>query len=218
MMLRSSPARLLVFLLATLPVAAQNAPKITTPKEALGFNLGDDYMVANYTQLEAYWKKLASESDRMKLVDIGPTEEGRRQYMAIITSPENLKKLDHYQEISARLAHAEGLTEEQAHALAREGKAVVWIDGGLHASESVGSQQLMEMVYQMVSRTDPETMRFLNDVIVLYVQANPDGQELVANWYMREKGSAEAQPRAVCRACTPSTSATTTIAISTCPT
>ena len=63
----------------------------------------------------------------------------------------------------------------------------MWIDGGLHATETVGSQQLMEMVYQMVSRTDPETMRFLNDVIVLYVQANPDGQELVANWYMREK-------------------------------
>ena len=56
-----------------------------------------------------------------------------------------------------------GLTDEQAHALAREGKAVVWIDGGLHASETVGSQQLMEMVYQMASRTDPETMRLLDD-------------------------------------------------------
>ncbi len=121
----------------------------------------------------------------MKLVDIGQTEEGRDQYMAIITSPDNIKNLDQYREISGKLALAEGLTEEQAHALAREGKAVVWIDGGLHASETVGSQQLMEMVYQMVSRTDPETMRFLNDVILLCVQANPDGQELIANWYMR---------------------------------
>ena len=87
--------------------------------------------------------------------------------MVIITSPENIKNLEHYNGISPRLAHAEGLTDDQAHALAREGKAVVWIDGGLHASETVGSQQLMEMVYQMVSRTDPETMRFLNDVIGL---------------------------------------------------
>src|SRR5580692_5102331 len=168
-------------------LAAQTPPKITTPKEALGFNLGDDYQVANYTQLVAYWHKLATESDRMKLVDIGPTEEGKRQYMAIISAPDNLKKLDHYKDISQRLAHAEGLTDDQAHALAREGKAVIWIDGGLHASESVGSQQLMEMVYQMASRTDPETMRLLNDVIGLYTLANPDGQELVANWYMREK-------------------------------
>lgn len=166
-------------------LCAQNAPKITTPAEALGFNIGDDYMVANYTQLEAYWKTIAKESNRMKLVDIGPTSEGRRQYMAIFSSPENMKKLDHYREISARLAHAEGLTDEQAHALAREGKAVVWIDGGLHATETVGSQQLMETVYQLASRTDEETMRFLNDDIVLCVLANPDGQELVANWYMR---------------------------------
>src|SRR5215813_9391711 len=115
-------------------LAAQPAPKITTPKEALGFNLGDDYMVANYTQLEAYWKKLAAESDRMKLVDIGPTAEGRRQYMAIISSPENIRNLDHYREISRKLALAEGITEDQAHALAREGKAIVWIDGGLHAT------------------------------------------------------------------------------------
>ena len=103
--------------------------------------------------------------------------------MMIITSPENLKKLDRYKEISARLAHAEGLTDEQAHALAREGKAVVWIDGGLHASEVLGSHQLLEHVWQMASLNDPETLRFLDDVIQLVVQVNPDGQELVAGWF-----------------------------------
>ncbi len=179
------PVLLVAAVLAASTLGAQTAPHVTGPKDFLGFNIGDDYQVANYTQLTAYWKKLASESDRMKLVDIGPTAEGRRQYMAIITSPANLKNLEHYRQISARLAHAEGLTEQQAHELAREGKAVVWIDGGLHASESVGSQQLMEHVYEMVSRTDPETMRLLNDTIQLCVQANPDGQELIANWYMR---------------------------------
>jgi hypothetical protein len=168
-------------------VSAQTPLRITPPKVALGFDIGDDYNLANYSQLETYWKKLAAESDRMRLVDIGPTTEGRHQYMAIITSPENLRNLDQFQDISRRLALADGLTEDQAHALAQEGKAVVWIDGGLHANETVGSQQLMEMVYQMVSRTDPETMRFLNDVISLYVPTNPDGQEFVANWYMREK-------------------------------
>jgi Zinc carboxypeptidase len=165
---------------------AQSLPNITTPKEALGFNLGDDYHMASYTQLEAYWTKLASESERMKLVDIGPTAEGRPQYMAIISSPENIKNLSHYEEISRRLALAKGLTDEQAHELAKEGKAIVWIDGGLHATETVGSQQIMELVYQMVSRTDPDTMRFLHDDILLAVQANPDGQEIVSNWYMRE--------------------------------
>ena len=138
--------------------------------------------------------------------------------MAIVTSPENIKKLARYKEIAGKLAHAEGRHRGGGARAGAEGKAVVWIDGGLHATETVGSQQLMEMVYQMVSRTDEETMRFLNDVILLYVQANPDGQELVANWYMREKDPLEAQPWAACRGSTPSTSATTTIAISTCPT
>src|SRR4051794_34402395 len=184
---RRIPAVIAATALSVCLLHAQSAPKITTPKEALGFNLGDDYMVANYTQLEAYWKKLATESPRMKLESIGKTEEGREQYMAIISSPDNIKNLAKYKEISRKLALAEGVDEAEAHRLAKEGKAIVWIDGGLHASESVGSQQLMEWVYQMNSRTDEETMRFLNDVIVLCVQANPDGQELIADWYMREK-------------------------------
>src|SRR5579863_6024164 len=190
---RRAFAPLLLVSLFTIAALAQNqsilassAPKITSPKDFLGFNLGDDYMMASYTQLDAYWHKIASECDRCKLVDIGPTEEGRRQYMMIISSPANLKKLDHYRDIAAKLAHAEGLTDDQAHALAREGKAVVWIDGGLHASETVGSQQLMETVYEMASKTDPETMQLLDDTIQLYVQVNPDGQDIVANWYMRE--------------------------------
>jgi hypothetical protein len=165
---------------------ARAAGHITTPKEQFGHDIGEDYFLADYKQLVEYWKKLDQESDRMTMVDIGETSEGRRQYMAIITSPENHKKLARYKDIAQKLAHAEGLTDEQAHALAAEGKAVIWIDGGLHASEVLGAQQLMELVYEMVSRDDPETKRFLNDIILLAVQANPDGQDLCADWYMRE--------------------------------
>ena len=77
----------LALCLLVLPAFPQK--KISTPKEVIGFNIGDDYQVANYTQLETYWKKLATESDRMKLVEIGKTAEGRPHYMAIITSPES---------------------------------------------------------------------------------------------------------------------------------
>ena len=161
--------------------------KVTSPKEQLGFSFGDDYQLANYTQLVDYWKKLAGQSDRMKLVEIGKTAEGRTMIMAIITAPENHKKLDRYKEIARRLASAEGLTDDQARALAAEGKAVIWIDGGLHATEVLGAQQLLELVYQMVSMNDPETLRILKDVILLATPVNPDGLELVSNWYMREQ-------------------------------
>src|ERR1017187_2493200 len=106
----SMKPRLLLLVVAAGLCAAQ---KITTPKDALGFNIGDDYMLATYSQLETYLKKIASECDRCKLVDIGPTAENRHQYMMIVTSPENLKKLDHYKDISQKLAHAEGLSDDQ---------------------------------------------------------------------------------------------------------
>jgi hypothetical protein len=159
--------------------------RVTTPIEQFGHNFGDDYFLANYQQISAYWKKLATQSNRIAVQSIGKTAEGRDQLMAIVTSPANHKNLARYKEISERLAHAEGLTDDQARALAKEGKTVVWIDGGLHASETLGAQQLGEMVFQMVSRTDDETLRILDDVIILFVHANPDGNDLVADWYMR---------------------------------
>ena len=165
---------------------AQGQGHITSPKEQFGHNIGDDYWLANYDQFQEYWHKLDKESDRMTVVEIGKTAEGRPQLMAIITSPENMKKLDRYKEISRRLALAEGLTDEQARALAKEGKAVVWIDGGLHATEVLGAAQLMETVYQLVSRNDEETRRILNDDIILAVHVNPDGMQLVSNWYMKD--------------------------------
>ncbi len=172
----------------TLAIAASAAAQsVTAPKQHFGFNIGDDYHLANYTQFVEYWQKLDKESDRMKVVEIGKTAEGRPQLMAIITSPENHKKLERYREISTKLARAEGLTDDQARALAKEGKGVVWFDGGLHATEVLGAHQLIETVYQLVSRKDDETTRFLNDLVILAVHANPDGMELVSNWYMREK-------------------------------
>ena len=161
------------------------ATKVTTPMAEWGHNIGDDYFLANYQQLMGYWKKLEKESPRLRVQEIGKTSEGRPMLMAVITSPANHQKLERYKTIAGRLANAEGLTDEAARALAKEGKAVVWIDGGLHANETLGAQQLIEHVYQMVSRTDEETMRFLDDVIQLCVLVNPDGMDLVSDWYMQ---------------------------------
>jgi len=187
---------LIIALTATLGLS-QN--KITTPKEYFGFNPGDDYHLANYTQYAEYLKKISLESNRISYDGIGMTAEGHPMFMAIITSPENQRKLNRYKEISRKLALAEGLTDTEARALAAEGRAVVWIDGGLHATEVLGSQQLIELVYQMASRNDPETLRILNDVILLAVCPNPDGMELVANWYMREKDPTKRSTRGLPR-------------------
>src|SRR5437867_10078840 len=146
--------------------------KITSPKEQFGFDIGDDYVLVNYTQYETYLKKLDQESDRLTVLPVGKSSEGRTMYLGIITSPENSKNLARYKEIARRLARAEGLTDAEAKALTAEGKSIVWIDGGLHATEVLGAQQLIELQYQMVSRDDPETMRFLNDDILITCLVN----------------------------------------------
>ncbi|WP_158824982.1 M14 family metallopeptidase [Mucilaginibacter lacusdianchii] len=170
-------------LMALLLTAGAKAQTLPSPKQHFGFDIGDDYSLANYTQTEAFFKKLAT-SNRTKYVDIGLTEEGRHQFMLIVSSPENIKNLDKYKDISRRLARAENLTDEQARSLAAQGKAIVWIDGGLHANETVGAHQLIETAYELVTRTDAETMRILDNAIILMVHANPDGQEIISNWYM----------------------------------
>ncbi|MEY3918519.1 MAG: hypothetical protein RLZZ132_855, partial [Bacteroidota bacterium] len=173
---------LLVLLFASLTVSAQ----VPSPKSHFGFSIGDNYHLATFTQTEAYLKKVAASSNRVKLQSIGKTEEGRNQYMVIVSDPSNIKNLAKYKAISQRLARAEGLSEVEAKALAKEGKAIVWIDGGLHATETVGIHQWIESIYQFTTRNDEETKRILQNTIILFVHANPDGQELVSNWYMRK--------------------------------
>ena len=178
---------------------AANAAAITPPSEAFAQNPGSDYFLADYTAYEAYLKTLAGQSDRMKLVDFGKTEEGRTQWMAVVSSPENLAQLERYKTIARRLAKAEGLDEAQAKALAAEGKAVVWIDAGLHATETVTSQGQIQVLYRMLTMDDPETLRMLDDVIILFAHDNPDGMELVSDWYMRHEDPKKREFRSIPR-------------------
>src|SRR3954454_23385587 len=179
---------LAVSVAVAVPQAQKAAPaaKVTAPKDQFGFAVGDDYKLVNYTQYTEYLKKLQAQSERMTVTDIGKTEEGRAEVTAIITSPENQRKLPLIKAANRRLALAENLTDEQARALARDSKIVIWIDGGLHATEVLGAQQLIETIYRLNTKSDPETLRILNDVVILCTLVNPDGMELVSNWYMRE--------------------------------
>ena len=143
-----------IFLLVSHVSIGQQIP---SPKEHFGFNIGDNYRLATYAQTESFFKKLDQSSDRAIMQTIGKTEEGRDQFMMIVTSPANQIKLASYKEISQKLARAENLSDADARKLAAEGKAVVWIDGGLHATEVVGAHQLIEIAYQLCSRKDDET-------------------------------------------------------------
>ncbi len=162
------------------------AGPVTTPKQFFGFDVCEDYQMFNYTKLVGYWQQLAKDSKRLKLVNLGKTEEGRDQWMAVVSDPSNLANLERHRKAAQELAAAKSwATEAEALKHIKDMKAMVWIDGGIHSTETLAHQQLAESVYRLVSRETEENRRFLKDCIILLPHINPDGHELVADWYMR---------------------------------
>jgi len=163
---------------------------IPTPTSVIGFTPGDDFKLANYDQSMEYFRKLESVSDNIKLFHAGKTSEGRDWYFSVISSKANLDNLDRYKEIANRLAHPKGLTDADAKALAREGKPFVHIDGGLHASEVAGAQHTITLAYELLSSNDPKIEDILDNVLVmLWPSLNPDGQNMIAEWYASNVGT-----------------------------
>lgn len=166
--------------------SGQSIPK---PEDILGFKVGADYHLATYDQAIDYLRILEKNSDRMKLVDMGKTSMGKSMIYAIISSPENMAQLEKYKGISKKLSLVRGLSTEAAQKLSQEGKAVVYIDGGLHASECAPAQHNIQLAYDLVTAEDVKTLKILNDVILLLVFANPDGMNLLADWYHPNVGT-----------------------------
>ena len=181
------------FTLALIAISAgtARAQSIPTPESVLGARVGADFFLATYDESLEYFRQLDQASDRIQLVEIGRTSENNPWYIALISAPENLANVDRYREIAQRLAHPDGLTDDEARALAAEGKAIVHIDGGLHASEVAHAQHTIQLAYDLVTGdADPEVRAILDNVILLlWPSINPDGQNMVANWYRANLGT-----------------------------
>jgi len=187
----STRAAALTLLLFAVPIALRGDSRLPAPESILGFRPGADYKLATYDQAIDYFKKLAAATKYMRLVEAGKTSQGRPMYFALVSSPENLARIDRYREIARRLAHPQGLTDAEARKLAREGKAFVHIDGGLHATEVAGPAHVPQLLYDLVDGArDPDGKALLDNVVVmLWPTINPDGQQMVAEWYMQNVGT-----------------------------
>lgn len=178
---------------AQLTVSAQSP--VPTPESVIGFAPGAEFKLANYDQTIQYFQRLDAASDKLTLLPMGTSTQGRTFHVALISSPVNLAKLDRHREIARRLASPEGLSEADARAMAIEGKAIVHIDGGLHSTEVAGPQHTLQLGYDLVTRTDAETTRILDNVIVmLWPTINPDGHQMVADHYMKHAGAEAPAP------------------------
>ena len=173
------------------PRAGAQGPALPSPESVLGHQVGADYKIATYDETVAYFQKLDAASDRMVMMRAGTSTQGRTYWMAAISSAANLAKIDRYREIARRLAHPAGLSEADARQLAREGKAIVHIDGGLHSSEVAGPQHTMQLAYDLLAKADdPEYAHvFENVILLLWPTINPDGQQMIAEWYRGNVGT-----------------------------
>ena len=189
---RIAGASVPLVLAASVAVAQQyQPPAIPTPESVLGFSVGADYKLATYDESIAYFQKLAAATNRIRLIDVGKTSTGHAWTLAIISSPENLGRLDRLKEISQRIAHPTGLTDAEARRLAAEGKVFVDISGGLHASEIAGSQHTIQLAHDLLAHADEPKVKAIldNTVLFLWPSINPDGQNIVVSWYRENVGT-----------------------------
>jgi hypothetical protein len=164
--------------------------KITTPEEFFGHQLGADRKIARWDRIVEYFNKLQEESEKIKVIDLGPSTEGNNFNAVLITSKENMRNLDELQRINQRIADPIDLTEETAKPLIAKGKAVAIQSMSLHATEIGGTQMAPELAYDLLTRNDEETRRILDNVICIMVPSfNPDGQIMVTDWYNKYLGT-----------------------------
>ncbi|MBS3819725.1 hypothetical protein KGY73_09515 [bacterium] len=174
------------FLFLAINLSAQ----IPEPQDVLGFELGTDRKLADMHQILDYFQKLDKASDRISLKEIGKTTMGNPFVVAYITSVENHKHLEKYRKYQQMLADPREISEEKAQQFIQKGKSVVMINCSLHASEIGASQMSMKLAYDLATQNDPATREILDNTILLLVPMhNPDGIQMVVDWYRKHLGT-----------------------------
>src|SRR5438874_9074139 len=171
---------------------------IPAPSDVLGFTPGDDRKLASWAKVVEYFQKLAAASDRVKVKEIGKSTMGAPFVYATISAPENLKRLAEFKEIQRQLADPRilgsptnpALADRKARALIARGKTIVAITCGIHSTEVGSYLSSMLIAYRLASSNDPEIQEILRNTIILLVPStNPDGVDIVNNWYQKTLGT-----------------------------
>ena len=166
------------------------ASKVTSPEQFFGFQLGSDRKIARWDKIVDYFWQLQKESDRIKVIDMGPSTEGNPFILAIVSSAANIARLEHYRQVNQQIVNPHGLSEADVRPLVAEGKVIICQSMSLHATEIGGTQMAPELTWDLLSGDDEDTKRILDNVIFLMVPCfNPDGQIMVTDWYNRWVGT-----------------------------
>lgn len=176
-----------IILLLSAAVVAQ----VPSPRSVLGFQPTDDKTIADWKQITDYFSKLDKASNKVAVKEIGKTTNGKPLIVAFISSSDNIKNLEKYRRISAKLADPRTVASESELAdLVKNGKTIVSIACSIHSTEIVASQMSMNLAYDLATANDPETKEILdNTILLLLPSSNPDGVDIVADWYRKTLGT-----------------------------
>ena len=169
---------------------SQSNAQIKTPDNFFGFPIGADRQLADYRQLVAYFNYLDDASPRIKILNLGKTTDNNDMILAVISSEQNINDLAKYQEISYKLAHPAQLSSTEAERSIQQGKVIAFITSNIHSTEIGSAQMAIEFAYQLVTSNEPDILFYLDNVILLLMpSANPDGMEMIVDWYRKWLGT-----------------------------
>ncbi len=165
--------------------------QIPTPKSVLGFQPTDDRTIADWKQITNYFAKLDAASNKVKVQEIGKTTLGKPLIVAFISAPENIRNLEKYKQISQKLADPRTVKDSaELENLLKTGKTIVSISCSIHSTEIVASQMSLNLAYELATATDETTKQILENTILLLIPSpNPDGIDIVADWYRKTLGT-----------------------------
>jgi len=174
------------FLTPPLPAATT----VPAPESVLGFVPGEDRKLATWGQVLEYLKALDAASDRLSVEEVGRTTLGRPFVMVTVTSEANHRHLEEIRQANARLAFPRGLGDDEAERIVRGGKTVVAMAFSIHSTEVGGTLSSLRLLHHLAS-SDDDRVRAMLDATVLIVlpSHNPDGTDLVTEWYRRQLGT-----------------------------
>jgi len=184
------PVRGLAQAAVTDPGVSVEIAQLTSPEEFFGFQMGTDRKIARWDKIVEYLMLLEEQSDRITVINMGPSMEGNPFLLVTVSSPENLANLEHFKEVNAKISDPRGILKTEIEDLIAEGKAVICQSMSLHQDEIGGTQMSPELIYDLAARDDEETLRILENVISLMIPCfNPDGQITVTDWYNKWLGT-----------------------------
>ncbi|HET9830911.1 MAG TPA: M14 metallopeptidase family protein, partial [Vicinamibacterales bacterium] len=182
-------AILVSFLLSSCALAAQSPP-VPSPDSLFGFALGTEGRLAAADDLDKYFRAVEASSNRVKLVDIGTTTDGHHTIAAIVSAPDNIRNLEAIRTANQQLADPRVLSDDDAKRLVASHKAIVAVGASIHASEVGATQTAAQLLYELSSTTNPETLEQLSHLVVIIIpMLNPDGYRMVVDWYNQTKGT-----------------------------